>query len=511
MAGPLGLGYRIGAGGGGSGGVPLAIATSLPTTGLKLQLEADTNAFQASTNCPNLYSDAGVTHCTSGAAVQQMNDSSGNGKNFTNASVSGLTCVIQSNTNGAVAPNGRSYIAAAGGVSVNNWIQGALAADANFLHQGPCTVFMLINPTASTNGVLLDTGSVNSSGPGVYLFHEGSGKTGSLQLLSRGTGSTNGTANMSIVPRGVNANAVPSGVWGVIAYDYDAGNPGKATLYYNRGMINAQQVNCGAPSTNSCRGPARILDHQGATIPYAGGFGGMWAYDHVLSASDFSQVHQYITGRYGTPHTNVACMGDSITAGLQTGGDVNSGTYPGRLQSRLGCGYNVFNFGHSGDKVADTKAIFEATSATVSVPSCAGVWRNGFKMVCIGVGVNDLGNGTSGTTVFNSLKALYDEAIADPQTLVVIRTIGPFKGNTSFWSATTAADYDLVNNSIRNYCTANPANTRCMDMQLVFAGGTDRYSMPTGLTPDGLHPNQQGTDLDAANMQTVIQSFGLAV
>ncbi len=485
---------------------------SLPATPA-VQLESDNGVWPTLTNAQGLFTDTALTTKAQNTNnVKAFKDFGTNGYHLTNSSGSPTLTASVSTTYFNNAPNGRPYIVY-GGSGTQNWLQGATAANWNFMHQGPVSCFIVANPTTTTNGVVFDTGGVSVT-PGIYMFWEDSGKTGNLSVVCKGVAGTNGTVNFNnLGPRGTANNAVPHGVWGVMGYDYSGtvGAAGTANLYYNNGIIGTPNVatNAGGASTNAAGAALRLGDDTATGIPFKGGISALIAYNRVVTAAERVQIHQYLCARYGTPSCNIACMGDSIVAGNHIGGAVNNGTWVARAQQRVGELYTLFNFGHSGDKVADTKAAFESTTAVSGITGCNGVWRNGFRCVVISVGVNDLGvSGTSGSATWTALKALFDEVTADSQTYLIGCTVAPFKGNTTFWASTSASDYETLNNSIKAYAPAN-GNYAFVDQQAIFAGGADAYTMPTGLTVDGLHPNQLGADLQGQAVANAIIAANL--
>ena len=105
----------------------------------------------------------------------------------------------------------------------------------------------------------------------------------------------------------------------------------------------------------------------------------------------------------------VACIGDSITAGVGSSG--RNGSYPALLQGILGAGYAVSNLGASGTKLQRPQnASLASSSPTAGLPRVPSYWRSpqfraftqsSWDTVVIMLGTNDAGEDNPPSSVLS--------------------------------------------------------------------------------------------------------------
>lgn len=172
---------------------------------------------------------------------------------------------------------------------------------------------------------------------------------------------------------------------------------------------------------------------------------------------------------YGENDPNVwVAMGDSITSGL----DGEAAPYPPRLARMTG--KTVINEGYSGEQAA------EATSR---------IWNllNNYKpgKIMILYGVNDLMHGASYEDIIGNLRFLVQAAKAN-KTMVNIATMTPMIDRHG---GIYQGSIEEVNYQLR--IMAAEEGVRLVDLEPIFGTGE-------GLQIDGLHPNEQGSELIAS-------------
>jgi lysophospholipase L1-like esterase len=207
----------------------------------------------------------------------------------------------------------------------------------------------------------------------------------------------------------------------------------------------------------------------------------------------FCAITFFILGTgMGRAALNVACVGDSITAGA---GVNNAATesYPAKLQQLLGTNYVVLNYGVSGATLLlqgdmpylNTSAYTASHKAPLP------------DIVIIMLGTNDSKPqnwryGSNFYTNYRALIATYTNLTSLPR--VVICTPPP-----CFGSNTPLIDPGIVATNISPLIRelGTNLNHQVIDMQLLFAGHGEWF-------PDNVHPNSPGTSVMAAIVYTAI-------
>jgi acyl-CoA thioesterase I len=195
--------------------------------------------------------------------------------------------------------------------------------------------------------------------------------------------------------------------------------------------------------------------------------------------------------------TNVACVGDSITAGVGVG-DPTVDSYPAKLQKLLGTNYVVKNFGVSGTTLllqGDMPYLnTSAYPASRSSPTP--------DIVIIMLGSNDSKPqnwvyGTNFSKNYKSIIASYTNLVTSPR--VLICTPPPCFGPNG-----PLIDPDILATNISPLVRqlGTNLNHQVIDMQLLLAGHGEWF-------PDNVHPNSPGTSVMAAIVYTAIRGDAL--
>jgi lysophospholipase L1-like esterase len=500
--GNISLGLRFAAG---VSSQPLP-APVLPSaiSGLVAWLDADPVDPPVTGTASGLFSDTARTTKAFNndvAGIKAWADRSGNARHLINGSGAGIFCsaALTSAASRAVC----SFIASS---STQNWLQASTAADWDCLHQG-CTVFTVINSSLGTptNGVIWDTGGI-SGGPGAALKYtdSGGGNLGNPTFIVRGTNSSDSTQNFSLTSRGAAANPAPHGKYSVICCDYDGVNT--ARLFVNNGLL-AKTTGASAKSASHCAGALRFGDALTPGTPYFGLNNTLIVFNRVLTKAERAQVHYYIGLHCGCACFNVACVGDSITAGTNVAGSWgNANTYPARLAQYLGALASVTNFGIGSATTQGEGS--QPNIKSLELDAIPGAFHNGYKIVCLLAGINNLVLASqTGANAYTSWKVLADEITADAETILIASTVLPASLSTT---PPNTAYLDTLNAGIKGYTSANN-NYYVIDGQAAFnQGAADSYTMTGFLTADGLHPNQVGDDLLAQLFAQKILQIGFA-
>ena len=192
----------------------------------------------------------------------------------------------------------------------------------------------------------------------------------------------------------------------------------------------------------------------------------------------------------------IACVGDSITAGV---GSQNGQSYPTQLQALLGSKYEVKNFGYSGSTAQDDGV--DGTSPH-GYRTTAGYYQNslnyGADIVIIMLGTNDSkdANWKGGANHYErDLRALIDDYRTQPQQPAVLIATSPTVKSTS-WTINDAVVTGEIAPLQRR--VAAELGLGLIDMNEVTKGHPDYYS-------DGVHLNNDGYAVAAAAMQKGVQ------
>lgn len=169
-----------------------------------------------------------------------------------------------------------------------------------------------------------------------------------------------------------------------------------------------------------------------------------------------------------SPTYRVACLGDSITA-FQDG-------FHARLQSLLGAGAVVSNWGNSGDTVS--QALVRLAQLRV-VP---------YDLIIVLLGVNDIGRvGMTALATEKSLKELYGWAISTGVNVLAVTPL-PFKDNAAgWWTSGKQTEYDALRAWI---ATQAGGLVSVFDGYAIFNSSDTFSGYPTlnNYTYDGTHP-----------------------
>ena len=197
--------------------------------------------------------------------------------------------------------------------------------------------------------------------------------------------------------------------------------------------------------------------------------------------------------------THVACVGDSITAGVGASNPANN--YPSQLQGLLGSGVTVRNFGHSGATLLTTgdtpyQKTLEYTNATSFV---AGAGDGAVVDVIIMLGTNDSkpnnwNGGDAGTRAGQfaiDLAALVDH-FATMSTQPVVYLALPLDALTNTFTISGPVIHDQIIPIINQVATDKGLPT--IDLNTPTMGQTPYFT-------DGVHPNDGGYTVVAGLMR----------
>ena len=202
------------------------------------------------------------------------------------------------------------------------------------------------------------------------------------------------------------------------------------------------------------------------------------------------------TAQSRTP-THVACVGDSITAGLFA--TSSSAAYPSVLQTRFGSSVQVRNFGHSGAtmmSVADLPYRNQAayTNATSFV---SGAGATAVVDVIIMLGTNDskgynwmVGTGTRAQQFVADCTAMVDHFASLPTRPAVYLAL-PARAFANTYGISGTIIHDQMLPLIRQVAAAK--GVPVIDVDTPTASRADLF-------PDGVHPNDTGYALIAQVM-----------
>jgi MYXO-CTERM domain-containing protein len=220
----------------------------------------------------------------------------------------------------------------------------------------------------------------------------------------------------------------------------------------------------------------------------------------VLLAAATLPASVTLTGSAGAAPTEVACIGDSITAGV--GASSPSKDWVSDLAVLLGPGVTVANFGYSGATMMKVSNLSYWTTGDLAMAeafvSDAGGSAN--VAVIIMLGTNDSKDNDAGVNNWNSTaparyaadyNSMIDALLAlTPKPQVFLALPPPAFANTFSIDGTVIANQIIP--IITNIATSR--RLPVIDVHSALAG-------MSGLFPDGVHPNDTGHMLIATTMQ----------
>ena len=178
----------------------------------------------------------------------------------------------------------------------------------------------------------------------------------------------------------------------------------------------------------------------------------------------------------GNNDVNVyVALGDSLTSGSEC----NCAPYPSRLGGLLG--KTVVNSGSSGEQSADGAS---------RAPGVLARYQPGFLLILHGV--NDIIHGHSSESAAANVRSMVVSAKNNKTVPVVATYPIPTDGHAAFAGGVTT-----LNNLIRDMAGAEDVTV--VDLESEFSGAVDL------LGPDGLHPNDAGTQVIAMSFFDVLQ------
>lgn len=202
--------------------------------------------------------------------------------------------------------------------------------------------------------------------------------------------------------------------------------------------------------------------------------------------------------------TVIVCMGDSITFGAGVTGPEN--TYPGKLQSMLGDGYDVRNFGENGRTLL-LEGTLDANMNTLMTYQGSGKMKAALKkdpqIVMIMLGTNDAKsfnwNAEEYTRQYIEMVRGIQARESVQQVYVMIPPPGfdPHEG----YQTVTEIDRDILANEVDS-CVRKVAQECGCGIIDLYSALVDRGD----LFPDGIHPNAEGNEIIA---QTIYEAMKL--
>lgn len=124
------------------------------------------------------------------------------------------------------------------------------------------------------------------------------------------------------------------------------------------------------------------------------------------------------------------------------------------------------------------------------------------KIVAVMMGTNDMISGLSAASAFANLQVIYDQALADGQTVVAI-TVPPLSGSAG-WTAGRQTQLEALNTLIRAYCSTRAPSLLCADAYYDLsdvATGQLRAEFDAG---DHIHLTQAGANRLGALVAAVV-------
>jgi len=367
-------------------------------------------------------------------------------------------------------------------------IKAAAAADWTFLNTGAdATVMMEARTTSSNPNALfyvLATAAVgaSTSSRGLTLYYDD--RSGSSRNDFVGWSVSKGSAPLSVSVTSANGDftAATWHMWAaVLDDDGSTGNDGFQ-------FVDGAAVGAAASTTYSASAPTSALaigdEGTARTFAFIGDVGDILIYSSALTATQRGindAVAAWASGGDLVASTETwLFVGDSLTAG--SGGVT---TWPAKL-------------------VADAPSTVHFTNRAVSSTTSAQIlaqWRAAGtpdKIFVLG-GINDIAVGTSASTAFASLSAIYSEAAARGVEVIAMPTL-PF-GNAASWSSADQTQLELLEASI--VADAN-VDVLVNWYDLMGQPGTPEDLAATYDIGDGVHPNEAGTTFMADTMATAM-------
>ncbi len=193
--------------------------------------------------------------------------------------------------------------------------------------------------------------------------------------------------------------------------------------------------------------------------------------------------------------TKIACIGDSITAGLHI--EELDDIYPVQLNHLLGCGYDVNPyFGKSGAAIwRHCKGLFQVSY--IETIQCENACRWGADVVVICLGTNDTLS-QSNDTFKKEFKEDYQKILQklirnSPEARAYICKIPPIFGQRN---ATYAAAVPGINELISEVAASSGAIL--IDLNTPFLSKPELFF-------DGIHPNENGAALIARTVYEALK------
>lgn len=429
--------------------------------------------------------------CEDGEACLGWEDLSGNAKHLTEAT-NGPTAQFP-NTGESATPNGKIRLECDGS---NDLLTGASAADWKNLHDGTgMTALVVCQTEDEENCPIFDT-SNKLAGIGAVVYNDDSSTTeGRLSFCVR-----NGSGNIFNMQAPTGANVFPVASWHCASARYvDGTDPD----LWADGCFIVSATPSGSPSSSN---PAIALkigpDFSSGFV--ANKYAAMLIYNRRLTDAEMRKATVYLSRQYGFPVGNVACIGDSITAGYSG----ITTPYPTRLAQILGSLWRVTNFGVSGAVVNESGGADDLYNDQWLATNTGARRRRYNFAVCMG-GINDIRNTSdSAATIFARYDDLLDSVRAEPGCKLIVCTCIPFK-NDSAWSSGKQAVLESYNQLIRDYAAAHSDDTYLVDLYPIMGDDADEDLIAEDYNLDNLHPNQVGADAIAAAVGAKLQAIGL--
>lgn len=434
----------------------------------------------------------GVTDDGTGLC-SQWNERWGNGMSFTQATQAKRP---------AITINAWGATTAITGNGTSTALTGNTAAKSIIRNTGAYTVYLLFRPTHSiSNGYVLNT-SINSAG-GTTRSIVGSGNT-AAQMYGGGRIGDTGVAGVVIGPR--------AGLPYIYPFTAIVDHANAAGYLYRNNVLVAQNsallTSGSIPDTSSAL--AALLSNVDGT---GGWFGGdlvrmvvcNGAHTEQQRASTWAGIMSEYPGQSlpfkdHTPSLLVQMHGDSLTQGSAM--PIRTPDLPLRVWQQLGYTNDklVINLGRSGATAANSNT--DRPNFVDILPASSGT-----KVVYVLlIGINDIAAGTTGATVYNTIKTGFQAAqVARPGIKVLICT------PIACGSITSGQQAELVN--LRDLILSNAVSDGADGVRDL--GGLSQFltsnqalaNDTTYYLADKLHLNDTGNQIIAANIAAGINTL----